>query len=241
MSLLRRRVPGILPGACLALLCIYTCQKAAPVKVPPKNNATLVSAELPSALEPRQRVAVAVVMRNDGETTWSSEAFKLSAVGSDAAVWAASGFPWALPAGAAVAPGETVRFSFTLVAPDEEKDAHLMLQMQHGDAGVFGATTDYVVSVRGRNYASQPFFIALAQKVPLEEDGGGIFAHDLTGDGRMDFVVTSGDEVGAYEHNGNVLWVATPGVAGTHSDDLQGAHNPGAIAGDMDGDGECEV
>ncbi len=78
--------------------------------------------------------------------------------------------------------------------------------------------------------------MSFALEQPVPEDGGGIFVHDLNGDGRLDFVVTSDGHIGAYDNSGRKLWV--------RKDDLrlfEYAHHPSAIAGDMDGDGEQEV
>jgi len=75
----------------------------------------------------------------------------------------------------------------------------------------------------------------LAQPVP-GDGGGGPFAHDLNGDGRLDFVVTSEGHLGAYDHSGRMLWM--------RSDDVHlwpYAQHPCAIAGDLDGDGRQEV
>jgi len=74
----------------------------------------------------------------------------------------------------------------------------------------------------------------LAQPVP--QDGGGIFVHDLTGDGLLDFVVTSDGHIGAYDNSGRKLWVRKDNIKL-----FSYLHHPGAIAGDMDGDGVQEV
>jgi len=71
---------------------------------------------------------------------------------------------------------------------------------------------------------------------PLPGDGGGIFAHDLNGDGLFDFVVTSNSHIGAYDHSGDKLWVRKVNIRL-----FDYAHHPSAVAGDMDGDGEQEV
>jgi len=73
-----------------------------------------------------------------------------------------------------------------------------------------------------------------------DNNGGGIFVHDLDGDGLMDFVLTSeqANKIGwlaAYDHWGNKLWSKT-GVKMFNY-----MHHPSAIAGDMDGDGRQEV
>ncbi|WP_291733697.1 hypothetical protein [Leisingera sp. F5] len=73
---------------------------------------------------------------------------------------------------------------------------------------------------------------------------GALFAHDLTGEGNMDFVITAPGHVVAYTGSGEVLWhVQDPIFLGLeeHGFYPPGFHAPGAIAGDMDGDGREEV
>jgi len=60
--------------------------------------------------------------------------------------------------------------------------------------------------------------------------------HDLTGDGLLDFVVTSDGHIGAYDNSGRKLWVRKDNIKL-----FSYLHHPGAIAGDMDGDGVQEV
>jgi len=74
----------------------------------------------------------------------------------------------------------------------------------------------------------------LAQPVP--GDGGGIFVHDLKGDGLLGFVVTSEGHIGAYDHSGQVLWTRECPIALWPF-----THHPSAIAGDLDGDGAEEI
>ncbi len=82
--------------------------------------------------------------------------------------------------------------------------------------------------------ATSPFVFKLEQPVP--ELKGGLFVHDLNGDGLFDFVVTSDNHIGAYDHNGNKLWVKNVNIK--LWDFL---HHPSAIAGDMDMDGKEEI
>jgi len=84
------------------------------------------------------------------------------------------------------------------------------------------------------SYSENPFVFRLQQPVP--EIYGGIFVHDLNGDGTFDFVVTSENYIGAYSHNGELLWLKEIDIKLWDS-----THHPSAIAGDMDGDGQQEV
>ncbi len=78
----------------------------------------------------------------------------------------------------------------------------------------------------------------------VSDRNGGIIAADLTGDGRMDFLVTVTGHVAAYANDGSKLWVLETDVrVSTKSEDhgLPGHHGPGVQAGDIDGDGRTEV
>lgn len=82
------------------------------------------------------------------------------------------------------------------------------------------------------DYASRSFGL---RKLPSEVYGG-VFCHDLDGDGALDFVVTGPGFVDAYANDGAPLWAKDTDIA------LLGfSHHPSAIAGDMDGDGATEV
>lgn len=76
--------------------------------------------------------------------------------------------------------------------------------------------------------------VGLRQPVP--ESSGGLFAHDVDGDGEMELLVSSEDHIGAYELRGEPLWVNEVGIRFFDS-----AHHPSMIAGDLDGDGTQEV
>ncbi|MEO1679671.1 MAG: FG-GAP-like repeat-containing protein [Pseudomonadota bacterium] len=81
--------------------------------------------------------------------------------------------------------------------------------------------------------------------IPIDAKGlGAFFAHDLTGDGRMDFVVTSPGHVATMTGAGEPLWHVYDDISLDRADrgsGYPGLHAPGAIAGDVDGDGWTEV
>ncbi|WP_226628964.1 FG-GAP-like repeat-containing protein [Alloyangia pacifica] len=92
-------------------------------------------------------------------------------------------------------------------------------------------------------YPANPMIFEL--DVPVDPNGlGALFAHDLTGDGRMDFVVTSPGHVAAYSGVGVKLWHVRDEISlnrAGRGTGYPGLHAPGAIAGDVDGDGRDEV
>ncbi len=77
-----------------------------------------------------------------------------------------------------------------------------------------------------------------------EDSAGGIVVADLNGDERPDFLVSVRGHIAAYANNGDKLWIAKVDlVVGSSSEShgLPGHHGPGVAAGDVDGDGRCEV
>jgi hypothetical protein len=95
------------------------------------------------------------------------------------------------------------------------------------------------------DYAANPYVFELDFEVPPVTAQGSIFAHELDGDGLMDFVVTATGNVAAYDHWGALLWHEQVAIRLSDSANggygYPGRHAPGAIAGDMDGDGQAEV
>ena len=93
------------------------------------------------------------------------------------------------------------------------------------------------------SYAANPFVIKLDIPPPTDSAGGVIVA-DADDDGRMDYLVTVPGHLAVYGNDGRKLWIVRcdVGVGGqSESQGLPGHHGPGVAAGDVDGDGRCEV
>jgi hypothetical protein len=88
-----------------------------------------------------------------------------------------------------------------------------------------------------------PVVLKLEIPAPAESEGGLIVA-DVDGDGVMDYLVTVPGHLAVYSNDGRKLWIKqTDLVVGGQSESqgLPGHHGPGVAAGDVDGDGRCEV
>ncbi len=197
-----------------------------------------------------QSVQVEIVVRNTGTSTWTNPEFKLGAVndGQGDASRFLGGVRVHLPNGASVAPGQTHTFRFRIQAPATEGTYQPEFRMVHELVRWFGARAGGQVAVTGpapwADYPSDPFVIPIRRDVPGDSEGG-IFVHDLTGDGLMDYLVTSTQTISAYGHGGRMLWekreALVPWGRANGGQGYPGVHHPGAIAGDLDGDGAAEV
>ena len=109
-------------------------------------------------------------------------------------------------------------------------------------AVVFAFVCGGMVSA-GQGYQSNPFVIKLAIPAP-QDSAGGIIVADVTNDGKMDYLITVPRHLAVYGNDGKKLWIKkTDIVVGGSSENqgLPGHHGPGVAAGDVDGDGKCEV
>ena len=77
-----------------------------------------------------------------------------------------------------------------------------------------------------------------------EDSAGGIIVADVNDDGAMDYVVTVRGHLTVCSNDGKTLWTKKLDIAvggSSESEGLPGHHGPGVAAGDVDGDGTCEV
>jgi len=94
-------------------------------------------------------------------------------------------------------------------------------------------------------YQSNPFVITLRQDIPNQDNRGSLFVCELDGDGRIDFLVTSPGAIGAYSHDGALLWLKHDDILLSRSANggrgYPGSQAPGAICGNGGGSGSSFV
>ena len=103
---------------------------------PPTNAATFVSQTVPAAMFTGRTNPVTIVLRNTGNTTWTSaDGFALASQNPlNNTVWGTNRI--ALPG--PVAPGDTATFNFNAVAPSVAGTNNFQWLMVQGAAGYFG-------------------------------------------------------------------------------------------------------
>lgn len=92
-------------------------------------------------------------------------------------------------------------------------------------------------------YQSNPFRIKLAIPAP-EDSAGGLIVADVNNDSKMDYLATVPGHLAAYDNGGKKLWILKDDIVvggQSESQGLPGHCGPGVAAGDVDGDGKCEV
>jgi PKD repeat protein len=101
-------------------------------------------------------------------------------------------------------------------------------------------------------YDTNPFVITTPQ--PHITRRGGIIVSDLDGDGLLDYILTTKDDpftsesaratIGAYAHDGSILWVEDVDLhinGNAENYGLPGWHGPGITTADIDGDSQVEI
>jgi hypothetical protein len=216
---------------------------------PAGNHATFVSQNVPTQVSPGASFSVEITLHNMGDTDWSqADGYFLGSENpQDNFTWSTNRI--GMENEAVVLPSQSYTFTATLVAPTEEGTYPFQWRMLQDAVEWFGETSENiemdVVASDWPQYDTNPFVFDLAQPQPVGEFKGSLFVHDLNNDSLMDFIVTGPNVIGAYDHWGSLMWkidddIHLPGAA-NNGTNYPGTHAPGAIAGDMDGDGQQEV
>ena len=117
-----------------------------------------------------------------------------------------------------------------------------------GSALCVGVLLAAVVSAAGAAPTEQSPTEVIHLDVPTssdpEESAGGIIVADVNDDGAMDYVVTVRGYLTVCGNDGKTLWTKNVDIVvggSSESEGLPGHHGPGVAAGDVDGDGKCEL
>jgi len=87
--------------------------------------------------------------------------------------------------------------------------------------------------------------LVIKLNIPASQDSaGGMIVADVDGDGKMDYLVTVPGHLAVYGNDGKKLWIRKIDIVvggSSEREGLPGHNGPGVAAGDVDGDGKCEV
>lgn len=112
----------------------------------PPLDATPTANTVPTPIAPNSLQSGTVTFRNDGTDTWLADGtIAMVAKDSTLAAWRTI----SVPLTAAVAPGASSTFSFTLQAPNSISTETLSLNMDKSGIGAFGTQLDVSVSISG--------------------------------------------------------------------------------------------
>jgi len=102
------------------------------------HTAAVVANGIPEFMLPGETYPITVIMKNDGDFTWTAaEGFVLAATSPDNTTrWGITSVP--LPGGVSVAPGDLVSFQSNVTAPTEIGWYPCHWRMKRGTAGFFG-------------------------------------------------------------------------------------------------------
>jgi hypothetical protein len=113
---------------------------------PSGDDAAVVAATFPATIAAGSNATATVTVLNTGSSAWTSDVYKLGAVGDADPLHPQEPRVW-LPAGTVVAPGTTYTFSFALAAPYAGGSFVERWRMVHEGADWFGAVAEGPVSV----------------------------------------------------------------------------------------------
>ncbi|MFH1148329.1 MAG: NBR1-Ig-like domain-containing protein, partial [Pseudomonadota bacterium] len=171
------------------------------------NDAQYISQSIPSSLSTGESATVAVTMRNNGTSPWTSEAgYKLGTQNPhDNTVWG-FGSRVGLAADESVAPGQEKTFTFEIRAPLTPGEHNFQMRMVREGVEWFGEwSTTVVVSVRGL----QPNDSRLvSQNVPNGLAAGETATVSLTmkNNGTNTWTSAAGHKLGTQNPHDNTVW-----------------------------------